>query len=82
MIIVTVGWVAATPSTLWHPRTVQRVGYALVGPAQRLFEHLDATPGAYSEADISPCFWHNGVYPDSVEYLALQQGGSSTTGCV
>ena len=75
MIILTIGWVAATPFTLRHPRTVQRVGYALVGPAQRLFEHLDATPGEYSEADISPYFWHNGQYPDSAEYLALQQGG-------
>jgi sulfoxide reductase catalytic subunit YedY len=75
MIILTVSWVAATPFTLRHPRTVQRVGYALIGPAQRLFEHLDATPGEYSEADISPYFWHNGVYPNSAEYLALQEGG-------
>jgi sulfoxide reductase catalytic subunit YedY len=71
MVVVIVGWVAATPYTLRHPRTVQRVGYALVGPAQRLFEHLDATPGQYTEADISPYFWHNGQYPDSPEYQAL-----------
>jgi len=75
MIILTVGWVAATPFTLRHPRVVQQVGYALVGPAQRLFEHLDAKPGEYSEADISPYFWHNGQYPDSPEYLALQADG-------
>jgi DMSO/TMAO reductase YedYZ molybdopterin-dependent catalytic subunit/thiosulfate reductase cytochrome b subunit len=74
MTVLTVGWVAATPYTLRHPRTVQRVGYALVGPAQRLFEHLDATPGEYSEADISPYFWHNGQYPDSDAYQALQAG--------
>ena len=42
---------------------------------ERLFEHLDAEPGEYTEADISPYFWHNGVYPDSAEYLALQAGG-------
>jgi len=72
MVILTVGWVAATPFTMRHPRVVQQVGYALVGPAQRLFEHLDAKPGEYSEADISPYFWHNGQYPDSPEYLALQ----------
>ncbi len=71
MIVVIVGWVAATPLTLRHPRVVQRVGYALIGPAQRLFEHVDATPGQYSEKDISPYFWHNGVYPDSDEYKAL-----------
>ena len=71
MVVVIVGWVAATPFTLRHPRVVQRVGFALVGPAQRLFEHLDATPGEYGEADLSPYFWHNGQYPDSDEYQAL-----------
>ena len=74
MVIVAVGWVAATPLTLRHPRMVQRVGYALVGPAQRLFEHLDAKPGEYTEADLSPYFWHNGKYPDSAEYDALRAG--------
>jgi thiosulfate reductase cytochrome b subunit len=71
MVIVVVGWVAATPFTLRHPRVVQRVGFALIGPVQRLFEHLDSAPGEYSEKDISPYFWHNGHYPDSDEYKAL-----------
>jgi methionine sulfoxide reductase catalytic subunit len=70
-VVCIVGWVAATPFTLRHPRVVQRVGFALIGPAQRLFEHLDSTPGEYSEKDISPYFWHNGRYPDSDEYKAL-----------
>jgi len=74
MVVVIVGWVAATPVTLRHPRVVQRVGYALIGPAQRLFEHVDASPGEYSEKDISPYFWHNGQYPDSAEYRALFEG--------
>ena len=74
MVIVVVGWVAATPFTLRHPRVVQRAGFALIGPAQRLFEHLDAKPGQYTEDDISPYFWHNGVYPDSAAYTALQEG--------
>ena len=74
MVLVIVGWVAATPYTLRHPRVVQRVGFALVGPAQRLFEHLDATPGEYTEKDISPYFWHNGVFPDSPHYQALREG--------
>ncbi|MGI8847839.1 MAG: molybdopterin-dependent oxidoreductase [Candidatus Dormibacteria bacterium] len=74
MVIVIVGWVAATPFTLRHPRVVQRVGFVLIGPAQRLFEHVDATPGEYTEKDISPYFWHNGKYPDSEEYMALQAG--------
>jgi len=74
MVVVVVAWVAATPFTLRHPRVVQRVGFALIGPAQRLFEHVDASPGEYSEKDISPYFWHNGRYPDSPEYKALQAG--------
>ncbi len=72
MVVVIVGWVAATPLTLRHPRLVQRVGYALIGPAQRLFEHLDARPGQYTEKDISPYLWHNGKYPDSADYQALR----------
>ena len=75
MVVVIVGWVAATPFTLRYPRVVQRVGFALVGPAQRLFEHVDATPGEYTEQDISPYFWHNGQYPDSDEYKALFDRG-------
>lgn len=71
MVIVMVGWVAATPFTIRHPRIVQRVGQALVGPLQHLFEHVDPKPGQYTEKDISPYFWHNGQYPDSDEYKAL-----------
>ncbi len=74
MAVLVAGWVAATPFTLRHPRVVQRVGYALVGPVQRLFEHVDAKPGQYTEADISPYFWHNGQYPDSAQYTALLAG--------
>lgn len=74
MVIVIVAWVAATPFTLRHPRVVQRVGQAIVGPLQHLFEHVDPKPGEYSEADISPYFWHNGQYPDSDEYKALFDG--------
>jgi sulfoxide reductase catalytic subunit YedY len=69
--VVIVAWIAATPFTLRHPRVVQRVGFALIGPAQRLFEHVDSTPGEYSAKDISPYFWHNGRYPESDEYKVL-----------
>jgi methionine sulfoxide reductase catalytic subunit len=71
MVVVIVGWLAATPFTLRHPRVVQRVGFALIGPVQRLFEHVDSTPGEYTERDISPYFWHNGQYPTSDEYKTL-----------
>lgn len=74
MVVVIVGWVAATPVTLRHPRLVQRIGFALIGPAQRLFEHVDATPGEYTDKDVSPYFWHNGKYPASGEYRALFDG--------
>jgi hypothetical protein len=39
--VLIVAWVTATPFTLRHPRTVQRVGFALIGPVQRMFEHVD-----------------------------------------
>ncbi len=71
MVIAVAGWVAATPFTIAHPRVVQRVGQAVVGPLQHLFEHVDPKPGEYGEADISPYFWHNGQYPDSDEYKQL-----------
>lgn len=73
MVVVTVGWVAATPFTYRHPRVVQRVGDALVGPLQRLFEHTNPRPGAFTEKDISPYFWHNGTYPETVEYKELEK---------
>ena len=74
MVLVLIAWVAATPFTYRHPRVVQRVGFALIGPAQRLFEHLDSKPGQYTENDISPYFWHNGNYPDTEEYKQLFAG--------
>jgi methionine sulfoxide reductase catalytic subunit len=74
MVVAVTAWVAATPFTIRHPRVVQRVGQAIVGPVQHLFEHVDPRPGEYSEADISPYFWHNGQYPDSEEYKALFDG--------
>lgn len=75
MVVLIAGWIAATPFTLRHPRVVQRVGQALIGPLQHLFEHVDPRPGQYSEKDISPYFWHNGQYPDSDEYKELFDGG-------
>jgi DMSO/TMAO reductase YedYZ molybdopterin-dependent catalytic subunit len=74
LVVLTAAWFAATPFTLRRPRLVQRVGYALIGPAQRWFEHVDATPGEYGERDISPYFWHNGAFPTSDEYRALFDG--------
>jgi len=75
MVVIIVGWVAATPLTYRHPRVVQKVGFALIGPAQRLFDNIDSKPGQYTEKDISPYFWHNGEYPDTEEYRRLRHGG-------
>jgi sulfoxide reductase catalytic subunit YedY len=74
MVVVIVVWVAATPFTYRHPRVVQKVGFALIGPAQRLFEHIDSKPGQYTEKDISPYLWHNGKYPETQEYKDLESG--------
>ncbi|MET3949073.1 sulfoxide reductase catalytic subunit YedY [Arthrobacter sp. UYCu512] len=74
MIVLIAAWVAATPFTYRHPRVVQKVGFALTGPVERLFEHLDAKPGQYTEKDISPYFWHNGNYPDTEQYQQLSAG--------
>ncbi|GAA3766335.1 hypothetical protein GCM10022240_18560 [Microbacterium kribbense] len=71
MVVVIVGWVGASPLTIRKPRLIQRVGFALIGPAQRLFEHVDARPGQYTEKDISPYLWHNGKYPETDEYREL-----------
>ena len=75
MALIIVAWVAATPFTLRNPRLVQRIGFALVGPMQRLFEHVDATPGEYTEDDISPYFWHNGAFPTTDAYRHLYDSG-------
>ncbi|WP_137725337.1 molybdopterin-dependent oxidoreductase [Prescottella subtropica] len=73
MTVTVVAWVAATPFTFRHPRVVQRVGYALIGPFQRLFEYVNPKPGAYTDDDISPYLWPNGTTPDSAEYKHLAE---------
>nr|WP_231584673.1 molybdopterin-dependent oxidoreductase [Mycobacterium haemophilum] len=73
MVVTAIAWVWATPFTIRHPRVVQRVGYALVGPFQRALEQLDPKPGAFTEKDISPHHWRNGRLPETVEYKELEQ---------
>ena len=68
--VVVVAWVGATPVTLSHPRIVQRVGCALIGPGQRLLEHLDATPGEYTPTTSSVGSGTVASTPDSPEYQA------------
>lgn len=71
LVIAGAAWFAASPLTMRYPRLIQRVGFFLIGPVQRRFEHIDSTPGQYDEDDLSPYFWHNGRYPDSEEYRHL-----------
>lgn len=73
VVVVAVAWVAATPFTIRHPRVVQRIGAALVGPFQRGLERFNPKPGAFTEKDISPYFWHNGRLPETVEYKQLEK---------
>jgi thiosulfate reductase cytochrome b subunit len=68
-----VAWVWATPFTIRHPRVIQRVGDALVGPFQRALEHLNPRPGGFGDDDISPHHWRNGRLPDTVEYEELEK---------
>ncbi len=73
MTVTAVAWVWATPFTIKHPRVIQRVGYALVGPFQRALERLDPKPGAFTDDDISPHYWRNGRLPETVEYKDLEK---------
>lgn len=71
MAIVIAAWVLATPLTIRRPRLIQRVGRAVVGPIQNLFEHVDPRPGEYSEDEIAPHLWPNGKMPSTEEYEAM-----------
>lgn len=72
MVIVLAGWFAASPFTLRHPRVVQNVGNALVGPFQRRLEKLRFKKVRFGVDDLSPFFWHNGTWPASDEYKELE----------
>jgi thiosulfate reductase cytochrome b subunit len=73
-VVTVVAWVWATPFTVRHPRIVQRIGYALVGPFQRGLENFNPKPGTFTEEDISPFHWRNGRLPETVEYKELEAG--------
>jgi hypothetical protein len=64
MVVTAIAWVWATPFTIRHPRVIQ---------FQRLLEHLDPKPGAFSDKDISPHHWRNGRLPETVEYKELEK---------
>jgi DMSO/TMAO reductase YedYZ molybdopterin-dependent catalytic subunit len=67
-------WKGASPFTLKHARLVQRTGRFIVGWAKGLVEFWDPKT-QYSEKDISPFLWPNGLLPTSAEYKELAFGG-------
>jgi len=76
MAVVVAFWLVASPFTIKHPRTVQKVGRAIIGPLKGLMERWDPR-ATYSAKDISPYFWANGERPTSEEYRRLQAGNWS-----
>ncbi len=57
-----------------HTRVLQRISNATVGRVMDLlFDHY-APRAEYSEKDISPYFWPNGLVPTSDEWKALHDG--------
>jgi len=74
MAILAVAWAVASPFTLRHARTVQRVGLVLVGGLKHLAEQLNPT-AQLTAKDISPYFWANGTLPASEEYRAMEATG-------
>lgn len=67
-------WMWATPFTLKHARLVQQIGKTMVGWIKALMEHWDPKT-QYSDKDISPFLWPNGLVPESAEYEELADGG-------
>lgn len=73
MAVVVVLWLWASPFTIRNPRTVQRVGKALVGRFKAMMEWWNPKAN-YAERDISPYLWPNGEPPTSEEYDRLRAG--------
>src|SRR6185312_2771382 len=53
------------------PRTIQRIGDAIVNPVLRLLLGHAAPKAEYAPSDISPFFWPNGRLPTSEEWKDL-----------
>jgi methionine sulfoxide reductase catalytic subunit len=75
LVILVMANVMANWASWLFPRSVQRVGNALVNPLIRLLLGGHATRAGYTNADISPFFWANGKMPDSERWKALTAGG-------
>ena len=92
MVVTAAAWVWATPFTIRHPRVIQRVGYALVGPFQRMLEQLDPKPVAFTEPkraearkhdsdhEFEGVFWNPGErsVQDQTDQRHHEAGGNRT----
>jgi methionine sulfoxide reductase catalytic subunit len=72
--LLVVAWFWASPFTLKNSRLVQQVGHRMVGWIKGLMEFWDPKT-QYSEKDIAPFLWPNGLVPTSPEFQALTMGG-------
>lgn len=70
ILLVGLGWWAASLFTLRHARLVPRVGGLLARPFNSVTERWDPR-SELTEQDISPHFWLNGTLPASSEFEAL-----------
>jgi DMSO/TMAO reductase YedYZ molybdopterin-dependent catalytic subunit/thiosulfate reductase cytochrome b subunit len=70
MLLVGVTWWWASPFTLRHARTVQRIGEFVSRPFGSATQSWDAR-SQLTEKDISPHFWPNGTMPASAEFDSL-----------
>lgn len=76
LTLLAAAWFWVSPFTLKNARLVQHVGKFLVGGIKGLMEYFDPKT-QYSEKDISPFLWPNGLVPTSSEFKALAEGNFS-----
>jgi DMSO/TMAO reductase YedYZ molybdopterin-dependent catalytic subunit/thiosulfate reductase cytochrome b subunit len=75
LVILFMANVMANWSSWLFPRTLQRLGDALVNPVQRLLLARPAPKSLYHVEDISPFLWPNGKLPTSDEWKTLAADG-------
>lgn len=70
LTVLSIIWFWATPFTFNNSRLVQRVGEIMLGPLKGAMENLDPKT-QYSDKDIAPFLWPNGLAPTSEEFREL-----------
>jgi DMSO/TMAO reductase YedYZ molybdopterin-dependent catalytic subunit len=74
--ILIAAWLLASPLTIRFARVVQNTGKLVVGSLKGAAEAWNPTV-QYTESDISPYFWANGMVPESKVFKALESHGFS-----